>query len=429
MKRIMCIAGCIFMLFSMGCTTMKYADEDVKQKEAGETMMESYASLLNKVWIVDRTERKYGDTFEFILIKAEDNEIDGFIQLESEIERTYWSDWNTYPYRRKACKPFKCRISDGKGKCSFWHKGYQVETTFVFLGGDRIEAGIRCDKLNINETHRFRPLNLTDEMLHDDISSTPVWFETWGEVNLVSATTDSNHSITWMYLTDDNGDILYDMCCSHAFNGGIVFWDVFVEDINQDGRLDIWAVIYGEDCEDNERIVTIFYQAENGHFYEEKRYEGKVPEACYGEYRIARFCPAGDYEEVGESVLTQEDVEQMLQKTIVIQEDSFVSYESERRTGSREDRKMPAEDEMIREYYIDGDPRYMWEPASPDSILERTCADKRMREAVGEEYYEKINGVFHSVYVGFQRFYTLEGKEELILYSMLTGQYYILEKI
>gem|GEM_PF-6004649 len=426
MKRIMCIAGCIFMLFSMGCTTMKYAGEDMKQKEAGKAMMEPYASLLNKVWIVDRPERRFGVAFEFILTKAEDNEIEGFIKLGGGIDDSYWIG---YPKRRKACKPFKCRVSDGKGKCSFWNEGYQVEATFVFHEDDRIEAGIRCDKLNINETHRFRPLNLTDEMLHDDISSTPVWFETWGEVNLVSATTDSNHSITWMYLTDDNGDILYEMCCSHAFNGGILFWDVFIDDINQDGRLDIWAVIYGEGCEDNERIVTIFYQAENGYFCEEERHEGEVPEACYGEYRIARFCPAGDYEEVSESVLTQEDAEQMLQKTIVIQEDSFVSYESERRTGSRADRKMPAEDNMIREYYIEFGSRYMWETVTPDSILAGARPDNRMREAVGEEYYEKINGVFHNVYIGFQRFYTLEDKEELIMYSMLTGQYYILKKI
>lgn len=88
---------------------------------------------------------------------------------------------------------------------------------------------------------------------------------------------------------------------------------------------------------------------------------------------------------------------------------------------------MPMEDEMIREYCFGT--MYMWEPVSPDSILAGARPDKRMSEAVGEEYYEKINGVFHNVYVGFQRFYTMEGKEELIMYSMLTGQYYILEKI
>lgn len=90
---------------------------------------------------------------------------------------------------------------------------------------------------------------------------------------------------------------------------------------------------------------------------------------------------------------------------------------------------MPAEDNMIREYYIEFGSRYMWETVTPDSILAGARPDNRMREAVGEEYYEKINGVFHNVYIGFQRFYTLEDKEELIMYSMLTGQYYILKKI
>lgn len=77
------------MLFSMGCSTMKYAGEDVKQKDAGEAMMEPYASLLNKVWIVDRPERIPGYAFEFILTKAEDNEIEGiqkFYILEDKEE-------------------------------------------------------------------------------------------------------------------------------------------------------------------------------------------------------------------------------------------------------------------------------------------------------------------------------------------------------
>ena len=372
-----------------------------------------YSSFLKKAWIVDGPKRESGG-FEFIITGISDEAIEGYIVIRDHIEWLYWSNSEI---GRETCKPFNGTITGNQAECVFQYEECQVEATFLFQENDRIEAAIRCDKLDINEGYQFRPSNLSDYQLHDDVSSTPVFFETWGEVNLVSATSDSNHSVPWFYITNNDGDILYRESCMEGF----VFWDIFVEDIDQDGRLDIWTVIGANHSPEGGRMVDIFYQAENGHFYREWERTDELPEEYYGEYRITQFCPTEDYVGISETVLTQQEAEQMLEKDIVIQDRLFVTYDSERRIGTRADRELPTKDSMITEYRYSG-------PVSPDLLVREAHPDERLRESVGEEYYEKINGVFSNIYIGWQQFYTLEGEEKLIMHSMLTGQNFILER-
>lgn len=69
------------------------------------------------------------------------------------------------------------------------------------------------------------------EMANDDISFIPVYLEVYGEVNLVTLTIAS-HPVPYLFITDNEGNILfYDDAMS-----GFRFWDVFVEDLDQDGR-------------------------------------------------------------------------------------------------------------------------------------------------------------------------------------------------
>lgn len=218
-----------------------------------------------------------------------------------------------------------------------------------------------------------------------------------GEVNLVSVTTDSNHSVPSFYITNNDGDILYREHCMEGF----VFWDIFVEDIDQDGRSDIWTVICADHSPEGVRMVDIFYQAENGHFYRERGWSDELPEEYYGEYRVTQFCPTEDYAGKSETVLTQQEAEQMLDKDIVLQDRLFVTYDSERRIGTRGDRELPTKDSMITEYRYSGYNR--WRPVSPDLLIREAHPDERLREAVGEE--------------------------KLIMHSMLKGQNFILERM
>lgn len=408
-------------------------EDDIEKTELQPVLymdQETYRSLVKKVWIEDWPERQYSDAFEFIITRIEAEKIEGVIVFGDDVASCYWSNIKKLQQR---CRPFQGTIHGNQSVCTFRYEGYPAEVEFLFLEDGRIEAEVRCDGLDINRKRKFRPYNMADRIdwLQDNLISTPVVLDSWGEVNLVSATTIGPHTIPWFYLTDDDGNILYRGCCSKGINGGIVAWDIFIEDIDRDGRLDIWTVVCGDEPArppEAGRIVCRFYQAENGYFYEERDFGEDLPEEYQGVYRIKRFIPSAEYEENGGNVLTQQEAEEMQEKEFVIQADSFVSYDSERRIGTRDDREPVSEESMIKEYRDDRHSVYIWRPAASDTLLHGSQPDDRLREAVGEAYYNKINGVFTNFYLGWQQFYTLDGGEELIMHSILTGQDFILEK-
>ena len=84
--------------------------------------------------------------------------------------------------------------------------------------------------------------------------------------------------------------------------------------------------------------------------------------------------------------MTQQEAEAMQEKEFVIQAESFVSYDSERRIGTRDDREPVSEESMIKEYRDDRNSVYIWRPAAPDTLLRESRPDERLREAGGEAY-------------------------------------------
>lgn len=239
--RSKCIIVCILMLFAVGCNTAGYSSEEHKEaeenitevtnaspKEESEKVKEEleegkeeteekdrmekedldvnglketaeqavnenkqdrvqqiesiyendgkYSSFLKKAWIVDGPKRASGG-FEFIITGISDEAIEGYIVINDHIEWLYWSNSEI---GREICKPFNGTITGNQAECVFQYEECQVEATFLFQENGRIEAAIRCDKLDINEGYQFRPSNLSDYQLHDDVSSTPVFFEAWG---------------------------------------------------------------------------------------------------------------------------------------------------------------------------------------------------------------------------------------------------------
>lgn len=386
------------------------------------------SSLLWKSWIVD--EQVSGDEkFGFIITKMIDEEIEGVIAIDHDDAGSwYWDSWYC-----ERCRLFQGIVKEDRAECTFEYEGYPAEVTFFFQENNRIEAAVKCDQLDMDMCHEFRPKHFSDiGGLWKDLSSVPVYLETWGEVNLISATMDCNHPYSIVCITDEDGNLLYE----DGLLNGLEFWDIFVEDLNHDGLQDIWTIICPfpsvDDGPQKGSLVDIFYQTGDGRFYHtSRRGDSGLDKEYFGEYLVTRFCPAENYADISETVLTQEEAEQMIGKKIVIQKELFVSYDSQRRTGVREDRKPPARESMIIEYNSTY-PEYDWEPvlSDMDSVESYTDAypDEELREAVGAEYYEKISGVFYTRSWGWQQFYTLEGEDKLIMHSMLTGQNFILEK-
>ncbi len=432
LRKSTCIISCAFLLFAVGCHQADYAEDEQKKAEEtieieegveipGESI--EYSSILWKSWIVDETVNG-SDKFGFIITKVNGNEIEGVIVIGDDAG-WYWI-WS------ERCRPFKGIITGNQAKCTFQYEDCQAETVFTFQENDRIEARVKCDQQDIDMNYLFRPYHFTDKgvPLNDDLSSASVYLETWGEVNLISATIDDNHSYPIIFIADKEGNILYEDSCINGF----VYWDIFVEDLNQDGRQDMWTVVLGdvEDGLQEGSLVDVFYQTGDGRFYHPARTIGDgLPEKYFGEYMVTRFCPTKNYEDIRETVLTQEEVEEMIGKKIVIQEKLLATYDSERRQGIREDRKEAIQESMIIEVR-NTFPEYHWDSVSADlenrEKYSYACPNERLCEAVGEEYYAKINGAFYDIYSEWQQFYTLEGEDKLIMHSMLTGQNFILEK-
>lgn len=467
-RRSACTITCAFLLFTAGCHQTDYAEEgkseveettemeeevveipdesmeeaqeeeeesSVKQEEVVENNAEQeqreidceYSSFLWKSWIVDEPVSG-NDQFGFIITKVNDKEIEGVIVIGGDADDWYW-------YGNERCELFKGTITENQAVCTFQYEGCQAEAVFLFQEHDRIEAGVKCDQMDIDMRYQFRPYRFSDisVALNDDLFSATVYLETWGEVNLISATIDDNHSYPILFLTDEEGNILYEDSCVN----GLSFLDIFVEDLNQDGRQDIWVILSNtiDAGLQGGGLVNVFYQTGDGRFcHRSQTGTYDAPNRYFGEYLVTRFCPAENYADISETVLTFEEAEQMIGKKIVIQREFFLTCDSERRRGIREDRKLSAEECMITEYH-DTSPDYYCESVLVDEggkeeypYIYMVSMNESLREAIDEEYYEKINYVFYNSLFPWQQFYTLEGEDKLIMHSMLTGQNFILEK-
>lgn len=429
--KIIVVIGLWVILFGVRIQVDRQSNEITSeivnnQKENVQTHISDYDTYLNKIWIVDRMERKLGEAFDFVITRIEDGNIQGYIRIAGGVERYYWDN---VVVEDDFYHSFIGTIHEDKAESVFQYKEHQVQVYFHFCENEIIEAEIKSDELNMKEKYQFRPYNLSDKMLHDDISTTKIFLDSWGMVNLASATTDANHSIPWVYITNEKGDILYQLCCSKGINGGIVFWDVFVEDINKDGRQDIWTVVCADSATDGGRIVSAFYQLENGHFKEQKESTQEIPKEYYGDYKIVQFCPSNNYSAISEKVLTQQEVNQLIGQIVTIQDGLFVTYDSERRLGTRNDRELPKNENMVLEFRYEYTYCYSWQPVYTENSMFEWQLNSVLQEAVGEEYYEKINGIIFNRDFGIQQFYTLIDEDKLIMHSLLTGQHFIMEKI
>ena len=119
----------------------------------------------------------------------------------------------------------------------------------------------------------------------------------------------------------------------------------------------------------------------------------------------------------------------MLGRTVIIEHDLLVTYDSERRLGTREGRDGFSGNYMIEEYAMDN-PQYVYIPIVSKKSLTDPDA---MSGAVGEELFDQIEGAITIPDLcspfGTQRYYILTDENKVILYSTLSLQFFLLEKI
>ena len=391
-----------------------------KDQETDESFYDAY---LKKIWIVDQEERDMEDA-SFVITEIRNGEIEGYLCTHGGIETYYWHELSV---ESSSFITFHGTVSEGKAVSSFECEGDQAEFVIQFCENDRIQASLKCEGTGMYKSCQFRPYNISDEKDFYDISSAEVSLVSWGEVSLVWGTANSLHPHPRAYMVNDKSDILYGFDCSRGINGSKV-WDIFVRDRNGDGLEDIMTVACMDESPEGYRMVTVYYQMEDGTFQEERTNRDAIdlPERYYGNYEIVRFCPA----DIGKE-MSDEEVEKMLGRTVVMQNDGLsITYDSESRAGVRKDREFAQGADGILEFRDERDEwDYYWESAEPETLSYGGTPDEVLRAAVGEEYYKEIDGIIHSHFFGVQQFYTLKGGQEMILYSLVTGQYFILSKI
>lgn len=391
------------------------------QSEITDSM--DYSPYLRKIWIVDQDERIMADDrFDFVITQAEHTEIKGYIRLGGGVEVYYF---DLLPHNSPSYCSFQGTVYGEKAECTFTYKGQQVEMHLTLCENDRVEASIECSALGINESYMFRPYNISDEPLRDDISSAEISLDSWGTVYLVTATMDTLHPYPCAYLTNEKQDIIY--AFPYGINGSEV-WDFFIEDINKDGLQDVMAVACFETLPGGDREVYIFIQQNNGLFQKvERDYNTELSEKYYGDYRIVQFCPTTDYAGRAGEVLTEQEVNAMLGSTVEIKEGLLVTCDSERRRGTNKNRAIPSGENMVVEFH-DEYVYFSWCSFANETKENELTINYSLREAVGVENYEKIDGVIYNQMVGIQEFFTMKDENKLIMHSLLTGQYFILEK-
>lgn len=154
-------------------------------------------------------------------------------------------------------------------------------------------------------------------------------------------------------------------------------------------------------------------------------------DAYYGCYRITQFCPTIYYGNLKFDCLPQQEADMMLGRIVVLEPQRLVTYDSERRLGTREGRAGFAENFIIEEYVIEN-PQYTCQAVSSEGVDSSQKPNADMKGAIGDVFFEQLENIIMIPQLcspfGIQYFYTLTDTDKLILYSNLSGQYFLLER-
>ncbi|NDO51789.1 hypothetical protein FMM75_21205 [Lachnospiraceae bacterium MD335] len=236
--------------------------------EDREIDLTDYSAYLRKIWIVDgweEEERRKDYPVSFVITKLESGKIAGYLAIGYSVTDYYFklSRWGD------SIVHFQGRIYDGTAECKYidTSQNRQEAFRFMFCGNDRIQAELGDDE---EQQYLLRPYNIFTDV---DLCGEPTLFEvdldSWGTVLIAYANTESNHSIPYVALINNQGDILYEFLGTYrTYVTSFSVYDVIVADMNGDGRKDVKVNIYYDYLENDDiGAEAYFYQIENGMFY------------------------------------------------------------------------------------------------------------------------------------------------------------------
>jgi len=224
-----------------------------------------YGQYIKKVWIV-KNWYKGACNYSFSISKIANGEIQGKFATGDMAAPGY------YYYLHNHLGDLTGTINNGIAECQFSDKdGNKGNVRIVFKTTDEIEATItyvdksqRYKDYSLDGTFLFRPYNLKDidrfEPIIDQCFT--VDLNSWGTVNFVSGKLVGRHIPMVFYLTNKDGDVLYNFGNIAPDNMNVEA--VSFQDVNKDGLMDI-IIIIGFDG-GSARIATVLFQQADGSF-------------------------------------------------------------------------------------------------------------------------------------------------------------------
>lgn len=218
-----------------------------------------FSSYLKKIWIVEKWDFGADYPVSLVITQIEEGYIEGYFRLDGFVGSDYFrlGEW------QDKIPKFYGLIYDGTAKCEYdYRDGREGVLTIAFCGNDRIEVEVDRDEAQI---YLLRPYHISDIKFRDDPTSYNVELDCWGTVTLFYANVDANHSLPWVLLLNEKGDILY--AFSGRFHTGSEVLEIVIEDMNGDGLKDVEVITYFPSVPNEYRFEWFFFQLEDGIFY------------------------------------------------------------------------------------------------------------------------------------------------------------------
>lgn len=255
----------VAMVMLAGCGAPEQNESEIAEQisateEDKELDAADYSAYLKKVWIVDEWESGVDYPVSLVLTGIEKGNVYGYLKFEENVLPYYC---NLNPYGKKYVCPFQGIVYDGTAECKYTdYYNTQGVIQITFCDNDRVEVELEGDE---TKQYLLRPYNVSDEEFSEELTTIEVELDSWGMVYLAYANYDSRHSVPWVMLINDQGDILYEL--SGNYQHGSRVCDVRIEDMNGDGLKDIKVGTTFAQEETASMFEAYFYQEESGLFY------------------------------------------------------------------------------------------------------------------------------------------------------------------
>lgn len=277
MNKKLLLATIITSLLLVGCSV----NTTLQSKEYSSTVvnatidMVDYNQYVKKRWIEKKdTNNNSEREVSFSISKIENGKITGKLSAISFAP----TDRNLLSFE----SGFEGTINKDIAECQFNDlRGNKGNLKLVFKANNEMEATITLidkSKTTIQPpegTFEFVPDNIKNikGFVPIESQSFMVNLNSWGNVKFVSGKlTAGNHIPVVFYLTNKDGDILYDFDAALPYNVDVKA--VSFVDVNKDGLKDIIIIVAGNDG--SGQVATVYLQKADGSFANDPKLDQEI---------------------------------------------------------------------------------------------------------------------------------------------------------